>query len=285
MRPTISARTVVAGVAGSPVAHSLSPLIHNAWLAGAGLDAVYVGFSPPVGAFTAFANGLRGGVVRGLNITAPFKEAALAVADRASPRARQAGAANLLLFAGDGTIDADNTDGEGLLAAFRRQAPKFDPTAGPIVLLGAGGAARGAAAAFLAAGAPGVRVVNRTLARAEALCAVLGGAARSFPVERLDEALSGARALVNATSPGTNGGGEPEAPMAVLAPGAVVMDMVYRPLRTELLRRAEGLGLTTVDGLAMLIGQAEPSFEALFGRPPPPVDVRSLAIACLEGEA
>src|SRR5665213_2776619 len=89
----ISGMTVVAGVAGSPVSHSLSPAIHNAWLAAAGIDAVYVAFAPPADGFARFAEGLRGGAVRGLNITAPFKEAALASADRISDRARRAGAA------------------------------------------------------------------------------------------------------------------------------------------------------------------------------------------------
>ena len=139
MMTGVSGMTVVAGVAGSPVSHSLSPAIHNAWLAAAGIDAVYVAFAPPADGFARFAEGLRGVAVRGLNITAPFKEAALAVADRASDRARRAGAANLLIFEADGTIWADNTDGEGLLAAFAEQAPGFEPAAGPLVLLGAGG--------------------------------------------------------------------------------------------------------------------------------------------------
>ncbi|MGH6955743.1 MAG: shikimate dehydrogenase family protein, partial [Caulobacteraceae bacterium] len=131
----ISGSTAVAGVAGAPVVHSLSPLIHNAWLDAAGIDGVYVAFSPEATAFAAFAQGLRGGVIRGLNVTIPFKEAALAVASRASPRAQAAGSANLLLFEPDGTILADNTDGEGLLAALKAQAPAFDPTARPAVVL------------------------------------------------------------------------------------------------------------------------------------------------------
>src|SRR5471030_3227003 len=109
----VSGATLVAGVTGSPVSHSLSPLIHNAWLAAAGIDAVYVAFAPPIDGFARFAQGLRGGAVRGLNVTAPFKPEALALADRTSERARRAGEANLLIFELDGTIGADNTDGEG----------------------------------------------------------------------------------------------------------------------------------------------------------------------------
>ncbi|MBU2152420.1 MAG: shikimate dehydrogenase, partial [Alphaproteobacteria bacterium] len=165
----ITGRTVVAGVLGHPVAHSLSPVLHNAWLAAAGIDGVYVALAPTTETFAAFVQGQRGGgALRGVNVTVPFKEAALAAADAATDRARLAGAANLLLFDTDGRILADNTDGIGLLRAFEVQAPGFDPAAGPVVVLGAGGAARGAVAALLLAGAPEVRVLNRTAAKAQA---------------------------------------------------------------------------------------------------------------------
>src|SRR5258706_10900683 len=113
MSRPISGATIVAGVAGSPVAHSLSPLIHNAWLSAAVVDGVYVPLAPAPDRFAAFAEGLRGGAVRGLNITVPFKIDALAVADPVTDRARRAGAANLLLFEPGGAIHADNTPGPG----------------------------------------------------------------------------------------------------------------------------------------------------------------------------
>jgi shikimate dehydrogenase len=279
MSAAITGKTVVAGVAGAPVTHSLSPLIHNAWIAAAGLDAVYVPFAPPADGFAVFAQGLRGGAVRGLNVTVPFKEAALEAATEVSERARQAGAANLMLFETDGRVVADDTDGEGLLGALAEQAPGFDLSAGPVVILGAGGAARGAAAALLAAGAPQVRIVNRTRARAEALAAAMGRVALAADARRAT--FEGAQLVINATTLGLGGGAGPDAPLEALAPGAVVFDMVYRPLRTEFLRRAEGVGLRTVDGLAMLIAQARPSFTAFFGQPPPPIDVRALCLAAL----
>lgn len=274
MMTGVSGMTVVAGVAGSPVSHSLSPAIHNAWLAAAGIDAVYVAFAPPADGFGRFAEGLRGGAVRGLNITAPFKEAALAVADRASDRARRAGAANLLIFEADGTIWADNADGEGLLAAFE-QAPGFDPAAGPLVLLGAGGAARAAAASFLEAGAPAVRVMGRSAARAQALAAFLGPKVSVIALDAAADAMADANAIVNATP------GDPGALLDAAPAAAVVLDMVYRPLDTALLRQARARGLRAVDGLAMLIGQARPSFSRLFGRPPPGLDIRAVALAAL----
>ena len=285
MRPAISGETVVAGVAGSPVRHSLSPLIHNAWLKAAGVDGVYVAFAPPPDRFAAFAEGLRGGVARGLNVTAPFKETALALADAASPTARAAGSANLLVFEADGAISADSTDGEGLLGAFREQVAGFDPGDGPLVVLGAGGAARAAAAAFLFAGAPRVDILGRTAARGEGLVAALGPRTRSFDLAEGNGPLRDARAVINATPLGLNGAPGPVLPLHLLDPGCVVMDMVYRPIRTALLDAAAARGLRTVDGLAMLIGQARPSYERLFGRPPPAIDVRALAVAALETKA
>lgn len=279
MNVRITAATLVAGVVGAPVRHSLSPLIHNAWLGASEVDGVYVAFGPPAGGFVAFCEGLRGGAIRGLNVTAPFKEQALALADEPTARALAAGSANLLLFEPDGRILADSTDGRGLLQAFANQSPGFNPAAGAAVILGAGGAARAAAAAFVEAGAPKVILVNRTLARAEATAEALGPSVSAMAGDPAERALTCANALINATPAGLGGSPGPAVDLAALPSTAVVMDMIYRPLRTGLLEEAAARGCRTVDGLAMLIGQAAPSFEALFGRPPPAIDVRALAEA------
>lgn len=276
----LSGATRVAGVVGRPIGHSMSPILHNAWLAAAGIDGVYVPFSTEPGRFAAFAESLRGGSVAGLNVTLPFKGEALALADEATFRATSARAANVLVFREDGTILADNTDGLGMLGAFAEQAPGFDAAAGPVVILGAGGAARGAAAAFVEAGCPQVRIVNRTLLKAQEIAEPLGAVALSL--NEAAAAFEGAVAVVNATSAGLSGSAALDMPLEATPPGAVVMDMVYKPLKTPFLSQAEGLGRPTVDGLAMLIGQAVPSFEYFYGRPPPKdVDVRALAIAAL----
>jgi shikimate dehydrogenase len=277
----VTAKTVVAGVAGAPVRHSLSPLMHNAWLAKAGFDGVYVAFAPHQDRFKAFAEGLRGGAVRGLNVTIPFKEQALAVADEASALAQAAGAANLLLFHEDGRIEAGNTDGEGLLRAIAAQAPGFDVASGPVTVMGAGGAARGAVAALLQAGAADVRLCNRTLDRAEKLVEDLSGAAsgvRLRAFERADHAVEGSACVINATSLGLGGGPGPDTPWRLARPGAVAMDMVYKPLDTEWLQEARSHGLRTVDGLEMLIRQAIPSYRAFYGSDPPALDVRPLLL-------
>ncbi len=282
MRIEPTGAAVVAGVAGNPVRHSLSPILHNAWISSAGIDAVYVAFSPKPDCFNAFIEGLRGGVIRGLNVTAPFKEDALRAADLVSDRAAEAGAANLLVFDPGGQILADNTDGLGLLAACAEQAPMFDPRSGPVVILGAGGAARGAATALLHAGAPEIIVVNRSVERGGALLEVLGSRSRLCTWDDVAAALGDASLVINATTLGLHGVGSISIPWDRLARQAVVLDMIYRPLRTEFLEHAKGAGLATVDGLAMLIGQAAPSFEAFFGMPPPAIDVRRFALSALE---
>lgn len=272
----ITGAAMVAGIIGRPITHSLSPVLHNTWIEAAGLNAVYAPLAPTAEGFRALVDGLRGGVILGVNVTIPFKEEALAASDHLSDRARLAVAANLLLFREDGTIHADNTDGLGMLGALAVQAPGFDPTAGPAVILGAGGAARGAAAALFLAGAPEIRIVNRTLGRAEALARDIGPTVKAVVAER---ALADANLIVNATSLGLGGGPGPDIDLAAAPRTAVVLDMVYKPLRTEFLARAAGLGLRTVDGLEMLIRQAVPSFEAFFGQAPPTsVDVRALAL-------
>jgi shikimate dehydrogenase len=285
MSSLMTGGAVVAGVCGSPIRHSMSPLIHNAWIQAAGLDAAYVPFAPAEDHFATFIDGLRGGAVRGLNVTIPFKEQALAAADQVSDLARMAGAANLLIFEADGTIRADNTDGPGLLGAIEAQAPGHDVASAPVVILGAGGAARGAVAALLLAGAPKVSIVNRTLDRAHELAASFGPRAAAVAEYALDDALIDAGLVINATSLGLGGGEGPAADLAITPPNAVVVDMVYKPLRTAFLQRADAAGRRTVDGLEMLLRQAIPSFEAFFGvKPPTSVDVRALALAQL-GEA
>jgi shikimate dehydrogenase len=263
--------TRTAGVAGQPIIHSLSPLIHNAWITAAGLDAVYRAHGPAdAGEFEALVARGRAGELRGLNVTAPFKEQALALADIVSSVARACGSANLLLF-DQGRVSADSTDGTGLMAALAEQAPALDVNGRRVVVLGAGGAARAAVAALIAAGAD-VAVLNRTRARAEVLAADLGATVAGLAV------LETAVLVVNALSV------PPTIDLSVLPDDAVIMDMTYRPLLTPFLVAARARGLTTVDGLAMLIGQARPSFTALFGIDTPCTDVRHLALTAL-GEA
>ena len=286
---TVSAKTLVAGVVGHPVRHSLSPLLHNAWLQAAGLDGVYIALAPSLEGFSALIEGCRGGAICGLNITLPFKEQALSLAqtgrDHVHPRASLAGAANLVVFRTDGSLELDNTDGEGLLYAFARQAPELDLKSGPVVILGAGGAARGAAAALILAGVPQVRILNRTFDRAKAIADALGDKVLAYGADQAGAVFDGAVAVINATSLGLNGGEGPQIDWAAVPKTCAFMDMVYKPLDTQFLQAARARGHLTIDGLDMLVGQAIPSFKALFGSAPPQgIDVRALALAALAAE-
>jgi shikimate dehydrogenase len=267
----------VGAVLGRPITHSLSPLLHNAWIRALDLDAVYIPLAPQgEDGFKALIRACRGGMLCGVNVTAPYKEHALALSDNADAAALASGSANLLTFDEEGRIFAQSTDGHGLTEAIREQAAGFDFTVLPAVVLGAGGAARAAVSALLAAGAPEVRVVNRTLARAEELVFAFKTRVTAFDLGHAAQAFSGAGLLVNAAS------GGPLPTLELLPDTAVVMDMTYRPLMTPLLQSAAARGLRTVDGLAMLIHQARPSFEALFGvAPPEALDIRALALASL----
>ncbi len=267
----ITGATLLGGIVGNPVSHSLSPVIHNAWLEAGGIDGAYVAFAPKDAAgFEALVAAGRAGLVAGLNVTAPFKEQAFALADEAAAAAQMTVSANILVFE-DGRVRADSADGAGVLYALAEQAPKLKLNGASVVMLGAGGAARAGAGALIEAGAA-LSILNRTRERAEALAADLGPAVSVAPDAGV---LEGADLVINALSVA------PDVSLAALKPSAVVMDMTYKPVVTPLLAAARARGLTTVDGLAMLIGQAAPSFEAIFRRPPPPLDLRALLLSHL----
>jgi shikimate dehydrogenase len=270
----ITGAALLGGIVGYPVSHSLSPVIHNAWLEAGGIDAAYAAFAPRDAAgFEALVAAGRAGLIAGVNVTAPFKEQAFALADEAGAAARLTGSANILVFE-EGRVRAESADGAGVLYALAEQAPGLKLNGASVVILGAGGAARAGAGALIVAGAA-LSILNRTRERAEALAADLGPAVSVAPDAGV---LEDADLVINALSVA------PDIALETLKPSAVVMDMTYKPVVTPLLAAARARGLTAVDGLAMLIGQATPSFEAIFRRPPPPLDLRALLLAHL-GEA
>ncbi|MGD2134062.1 MAG: shikimate dehydrogenase [Maricaulaceae bacterium] len=282
--PPVTGAAQVAGVAGWPIAHSLSPVLHNAWIAAAGLDAVYAPFAVrPEQAAAAFKSIAALGL-RGLNVTVPHKEAALAAADEATPTAQRIGAANLLTVREDRSLLADNTDAHGFLDGLARAGVQTGERA---VLLGAGGAARAVVAALADAGWRALVIVNRDQAKAAALCALatdLGLPAQALGWDKVAEALNGAGLVVNATSLGMTGAPPLEVDLSNVAAGGAVYDLVYTPRETALLKAARARGLVAVEGLDMLIGQARPSFEAFFGAAPPEsIDARALLEQALGG--
>lgn len=270
--------TRFAGVMGWPVAHSRSPLLHNAWIAGADIDGRYEAFAVRPEATNAAIMGAAALGFAGLNVTLPHKEASLALAEEATEAARRVGAANVLTFQSDGPIVADNTDVVGFAAGL-----PAEPIADMAVrILGAGGAARAAAAALVDKGVGRIDIVNRSQARGTALAQDIqgwGGEARWIPWSGRDDGLAGIGLLVNATHLGMTGQPPLAMDLATLPDDAIVYDIVYTPLITPLLGQARARGLRIVDGLTMFIAQAEPSFRAFFGQDPPAsVDARRLLL-------
>ena len=261
-------RIPLAGVIGSPIAHSLSPRLHGHWLQANGLSGHYI---PMDIAQSDLAEALRMlprmGFV-GVNVTIPHKEAALALANLVTDRAALIGAANTLIFHEDGRIHADNTDGYGFLANLRQHAPGWDPQSGPAAVFGAGGAARAIVTALIDAGAPEIRLANRTRGRAEALRSEFGPKIVVHDWVHAGAMLSGAATVVNTTSLGMIGKPEFRISLDALDPAATVNDLVYAPLETPFLREAAERGCRVVDGLGMLLHQAAPGFERWFGMRP-----------------
>lgn len=264
----ITGQAKLAGVMGWPVAHSLSPRLHGFWLDKLGIDGAYV---PLAVAPENFADALRALPklgFRGVNVTVPHKEAALAACDAVDDAARRIGAVNTIIVGEDGRLMGSNTDGFGFLENLRTGAPGFDPAAGPAVVLGAGGAARAVVAALLDAGAPEVRLANRTRSRADVLAADLDGRVTVFDWDVRADMLPGAALLANTTTLGMTGKGTLDLDLDLLGGETVVTDIVYAPLMTPLLIEAETRGNPVVDGIGMLLHQARPGFQAWFGEAP-----------------
>jgi shikimate dehydrogenase len=249
------------GVVGWPVAHSRSPAIQNAALEALGLTGWRYQLLPlPPDLFAETVAALPGAGFRGVNVTIPHKEAALALATDPTPRAAAIGAANTLIFEPDGRIVADNTDAPGLIAAL-----PLRPAAKTALVLGAGGSARAVVWALRDAGAAEVRIWNRTPERARALAAELGGVAvdRAAPADL----------LVHCTASGLDPGQDAFKPLPIGADDVTsyecVVDLVYRDTETPLVQAARARGVRTVGGRELLVRQGALSFELFTGQPAP----------------
>jgi shikimate dehydrogenase len=256
----------LAGVIGWPIAHSLSPRLHGHWLKRYGIAGYYIPIGLPPEDFEAGLLSLPRLGFRGVNVTIPHKEAALALAASATQRATAIGAANTLSFGPDG-IHADNTDGYGFIANLRQQTPDWRAAAGPALVLGSGGSARAIVHALLAEGAPEVRIANRNRGRAEALEAHFGGRIVVVDWPKAAAAVVDAATIVNTTPLGMGGDAVP-IDLAAAPARALVADVVYGAEPTPFVAEARRLGLATADGLGMLLHQAAPGFEAWFGQRP-----------------
>ena len=258
----------LAGVIGSPIAHSRSPRLHRHWLNTYGIAGYYIPMDVARADLEQVLRTLPQMGFVGVNVTIPHKEAVMTIADQITDRATLIGAANTLTFRPDGTIFADNTDGYGFIENLRAGAPGWDAKAAPAAVLGAGGAARAVVAALLDAGVPEVVISNRTRVRSDRLRDDFGTRLRVVDWVQAGNIVEDAGLVVNTTSLGMIGKPELRVPLDGLRPGMVVTDLVYTPLKTGLLQTAEAAGCTVVDGLGMLLHQAVPGFERWFGHRP-----------------
>jgi shikimate dehydrogenase len=259
-----------AGVIGWPVAHSRSPKLHGFWLKQHGLVGRYDKLPVPPEDLAAFIADLpREPGFRGVNVTIPHKIAVLSLMAQVDDAARRIGAVNTVVVQPDGSLHGSNTDAFGFIENLKADAPAgWKAVAGPAVVLGAGGAARAVIVALLDAGVTELRLANRSIEKAEALAAEFGKAILPVAWDERAQALAGTNLLVNTTSLGMAGQPPLEIALDDLPLAALVNDIVYSPLVTDLLANAKARGNPVVDGLGMLLHQGRPGFEAWFGVAP-----------------
>jgi len=256
---------LLAGVMGWPVMHSRSPKLHNYWLAQHGLIGAYVPLAIKEAGLEKALRALPALGFAGCNLTIPHKEQAMKIVDHLDPVAKRIGAMNCVIVGADGSLSGTNNDGFGYIASIREAKPDWRADAGPITVLGAGGAARAVLVSLIDEGAKEIRLTNRTASRAEDLAREFGGPIKTVAWNDRHDALEGAAMVINTTSQGMVGQPEMDLTLDLLPKSALVSDIVYIPLETPLLSAARQRGNTTVNGLGMLLHQARPAFKAWFG--------------------
>lgn len=258
--------TKKAGVIGHPIAHSKSPLIHNHWLKKYGIDGDYRTYDILPENLERDVVTMREDGVLGFNVTIPHKENIIDICTTLNDEARQIGAVNTVVLYPGGEIEGRNTDAYGFITNITQSYPSHPFKNAPAVVIGAGGAARAAAYALKKQGVPEVRIVNRTIDRAEILADDFG--LRVFEWEKRGLAIKDCTLVVNTTSLGMTGQPALELDLTYLFRNALVYDLVYKPLETNLLRQASARGNPILTGIGMLLHQARPAFQAWFGVQP-----------------
>ena len=256
---------MLAGVMGWPVMHSRSPKLHNYWFARTGLAGAYVPLAIKPEGLERALRALPALGFAGCNLTIPHKERALEIVDHADARARRIGAISCVTVQPDGSLTGTNNDWYGFLENLREAFSGWRADAGPVAVIGAGGAARAVVDALVHEGAPEIRLVNRTYERALALGEALGGPIKPLRWEERHAALDGVALVVNTTSQGMVGNPPLGLSLAALPPTADVCDIVYIPGETPLLAAARARGNRTVNGLGMLLHQGRPAWRDWFG--------------------
>ncbi|MFP6557951.1 shikimate dehydrogenase [Paraburkholderia sp. B3] len=284
---TVSAQVDRYAVVGNPIAHSKSPFIHAQFAQQTGERVEYGRLLAPLDGFVAEVSAFNAAGGRGLNVTVPFKLEAYALAQRLSPRAAAAGAVNTLRFDADG-IFGDNTDGFGLVRDIESNLGVALKGA-RVLLLGAGGAARGVVLPMLERGPREITIVNRTAAKAhelveqfapaaaEAGCVIQGGGPQTVEPTPYD-------VIVNATA-GSLDASLPECDERAFGTGTLAYDMMYGAQPTVFMRHAQTLGARAADGLGMLVEQAAESFYVWRGVRPDSAPVLAALRAQLAAQA
>ena len=257
----------IAAVIGSPIKQSKSPLIHNHWLQQDNIPGVYVAHEIIPEQLKERLSGLKSAGLKGFNVTIPHKDAMMALCDEVDARARAIGAVNTVSVR-DGRLWGTNTDAYGFIENIRSTIPGSDFTAGPALVIGAGGAARAVIYGLLEQGVPQIFLSNRTQARGAELAAAFGARVQVVAWDAQEDILERCTFVVNTTSLGMTGQPPLELDLSLLRRQAVVCDIVYNPLVTGLLAAAEAKGCRTVGGLGMLVYQAAKAYETWFGHAP-----------------
>ena len=283
--PSLHGDTMLYGIFGYPIGHSLSPLMHNTAFAHHGIDAIYLPFAVPPAQVEAAVKAVAALHIRGVNVTIPHKQAVMPWLDTLAPEARLIGAVNTIHLQ-DGRLYGYNTDGIGFLRSLEEVGGAV--VGRTVLLLGAGGAARAIAVQLCLTGIRRLYLSNRTQARAEELATFLK---QHLPQTDISVVAMAASSLatflphtdivVNATAVGMHADDPMVLPSATLRPQHLVCDIVYRPLHTPLLRLAQEQGAQTVDGLGMLLHQGARAFEIWTGESFPLALIRAKLIETL----
>ena len=261
-------RPRLAAVLGNPISHSKSPRMHNYWLKQNKLNGYYIPIKVELENFEETIRALVSMGFSGVNVTIPHKLSALKIADESSSTAQYIGAANTLTFTQENKIYADNTDAYGFINNIKCKYPDWNPKKGTSVVLGAGGASRAVIAALLSEGSKKIIVLNRTIEKAEALKKDYDNKITVESWKNINEVVASSSNIINTTSLGMNNESLISINPNAIPETALVSDLVYTPLETNLLKMAKNRGSRTVDGLGMLIHQGVPGFEAWFGQKP-----------------
>jgi shikimate dehydrogenase len=265
MNPSVSHTFVLAGVMGWPIAHSRSPVIHGHWIEQLGLRGAYIPLAVNPVNLPEALKGLSALGFAGCNLTLPHKVDALTCVQELDQVARQIGAVNTVVVQADGSLRGTNTDAFGYIQSLREAQPNWQAASGPAVVLGAGGAARAIVWALADAGVKEIRLFNRSPDKALDMARQFGAPVKALAWEQRHDALADAGLLVNTTTQGMQGQAALDIDLTALPQTALVSDIVYTPLETDLLLRAKLRGNHVVNGLGMLLHQARPGFEAWFG--------------------